>query len=277
LVEPKLDPHARGIFREALRALQAADARFVVAGAFATFHYTGFWRNTKDLDLFCMPADAAGILEVLSRVGFTTHVEEKHWLGKAVRQDVLVDVIWGGGNWATFVDEHWFDHAVDGKVLEVPVLVAPASDMILSKAWVAGRERFDGADIAHLIRACGHNLDWDDLVERFGDHWALLLHYLVLYRFVFPAERDLVPTGLIHELAARIGTEDEVRDGLPFRGPLVDRYAYLHDLAGGLPDPRIEIARRAGYPEEAVDRRRELDAEALEQGLPYGQATAFAE
>jgi hypothetical protein len=263
------------VFEKALRILVAEKARFLVAGAFATNHYTGIWRNTKDLDIFCEPSWGPRILDILARHGYTTHVEEEHWLGKAKKDGCLIDVIWGGGNWATFVDDHWFEHAETGNVLDVDCLVAPASDMILSKAWVAGRERYDGADIAHLIRARGRTMDWNDLVARFGDHWQLLLQYLILFRFVYPQERDVVPAQLIHELAARIGTDEEIADGLGFRGPLVDRYAYLHDLRhDGLPDPREEIARRASHPVEGVHRRRDLDAEALAEGHPYKQKVA---
>jgi hypothetical protein len=274
-VEPQLDPHTRAVFREALKALVAGDVPFLVAGAFATNHHTGFWRNTKDLDIFCLPESAEELLAILARVGFQTHVEERHWLGKAKKQGELVDVIWGGGNWATVVDEHWFRLAEKGSVVDVPVLIAPAEDIILSKAWVAGRERYDGHDIAHLIRHKGHRFDWDDLVARFGDHWQLLLHYLILYRFCYPEHRDIVPVRIIRELSAKIGTDAELADGLAFRGPLVDRYGYLHDLRHeGLPDPRIAIARRAGHPDADVHRRRELDEEDLAAGVPYAKMMA---
>jgi hypothetical protein len=262
------------VFVEALEVLIASGAQFLVAGTFATNHYTGIWRNTKDLDIFCAPAWAKKILAILQRHSFKTSVEEEHWLGKAKKNGELVDVIWGGGNWCTVVDDHWFAHAERGQCLGKEVLIAPASDMILSKAWVAGRERYDGADIAHLIRARGRTMDWEDLLARFGDHWQLLLQYLILFRFVYPGERDLVPVELVKRLSSRIGTEEELKDGLAFRGPLVDRYAYLHDLAeGGLPDPREEIARRAGRPVSDVERRRQLDGEALAAGTPYQQAT----
>jgi len=250
----------------------------MVGGAFATHYHTGLWRNTKDLDVFCGPEEAEHILGLLAEAGFQTRVEEKHWLGKAFRKGVLVDVIWGGGNWATFVDEHWYQLATAGSVLDVPVLIAPAEDMIVSKAWVAGRERYDGTDISHLIRACGRTFDWDDLVSRFGDHWQLLLQYLILFRFVYPEEREIVPTRIVHDLALRIGTPAEVADGLRFRGPLVDRYGYLQVMRKeGLPDPGAEMARRGGHDPADVERRRELDREALEQGTPYIHHMAVAE
>jgi hypothetical protein len=268
-VIPKLDPHTTQVFQRALKALKAKRARFIVAGAFATNHHTGIWRNTKDLDVFCEPAWADRVIDILGDAGFDAYVVERHWLGKAEAEGCCVDAIWGGGNWCTFIDEHWFSHAEKGNILGEECLIAPAEDIILSKAWVAGRERYDGADICHLIHGKGPKFDWDDLLARFGDHWQLLLQYLVLYRFVYPDDRDLVPAKLIHDLAARIGTDAELADGLHFRGPLVDRYAYLHDLHEGLPDPRETVAARAGYPVAAVIRRRELDSHAFDLGTPY--------
>lgn len=271
-MRPQLDRETEAIFQRAMDVLEAAHVPFVVGGAFALNHYTGIWRYTKDFDVFCRRAHAHPALDALARAGFRTHVEERHWLGKALVGEALVDVIWGGGNWATFVDDHWFDRAERGEILGRHVLVAPPEDIIVSKAWVAGRERFDGADICHILRAQGHRIDWDYLVSRFGDHWPLLLQYLILYRFVYSEARDLVPVRLIHELAQRIGTDAEVRDGLEFRGPLLDRYSYLHDIeAEGRPDPRETIADRAGYPIEDVHLRRRLDTEAYEDGRPYRQ------
>lgn len=270
-MEPVIDRRTRKVFTQALDALTAAQVPFMVAGAFATNFHTGIWRNTKDIDIFCEPRWAGRVLATLAEAGFTTSVEEPHWLGKAVKGGALVDVIWGGGNWATYVDPHWFEHATRGRIIGREVLIAPAEDIILSKAYVAGRERYDGTDIAHLIHSCGKHFDWNDLVARFEDHWQLLLQYLILYRFSYPLERDVVPTRVIHELAARIGTDAELADGLSFRGPLVDRYAYLHDLRfEGRDDPREAMARRAGFPIETVARRRELDSEALDDGRVYG-------
>lgn len=270
-MEPQLDARTREVFRTALTALAEAEVPYLVAGAFALNRYTGIWRYTKDLDLFCPRAVSDRALAVLRGVGFATRIEERHWLGKATVEDVMVDLIWGGGNWATFVEDSWLERGNRGTILDLDVLMISPEDIILSKAYVAGRERFDGTDIAHIIHARGESLDWDGLVERFADHWPLLLHYLVLYRFVYPRDRDRAPTWLVHELAGRIGTDAETRDGLDFRGPLLDRYGYLHDLYGGQPDPRVALARRAGLPVADVHTRRRLDRDAFEAGLPYRQ------
>lgn len=269
-MDPRLDRKTIEVFRRALKAMRRSDVPFVVGGAFAVNKYTGIWRNTKDLDLFTRPADGPRALEILADVGFETYVQEKHWLGKSLFEDHVVDVIWGGGNWATYVDDHWFTNAEPAQVCGVDTFLAPAEDIILSKAWVAGRERFDGADIAHLIRARGDRFDWDDVVARFGPHWELLMQYMVLYRFAYPEAPEHAPAEVIKRMASWIGTEKEYADGLPFRGILLDRYAYLHDLRfEGRPDPGEEVARRAGFDAEDVRRRRRLDAAALDAGLVY--------
>ena len=86
----------------------------------------------------------------------------------------------------------------------------------------------------------------------------------MLYRFVYPAERDIAPVALVRELAARVGTDAET--------------AYLPDLRlDGMPDPREEIARRGGHRVASVARRRDLDACAFDEGLPYKQTAAISD
>ncbi len=75
-----------------------------------------------------------------------------HWLGKAFRGDDFVDVIFSPAT-ASPGRRRWFEHAVPGEVLGMPVRLCPAEEMIWSKAFIMERERFDGADVAHLLRA----------------------------------------------------------------------------------------------------------------------------
>ena len=51
-------------------------------------------------------------------------------------------------------------HKLGWNVLGVIVRLSPAEEMIWSKAFIMERERYDGADISHLIRACQGRLDW---------------------------------------------------------------------------------------------------------------------
>jgi hypothetical protein len=66
------------------------------------------------------------------------------------------------------VDERWFRDNAQADVLGVPVRIANMEDGLLSKAFIMERERYDGADIAHLLQANAEQIDWPGLVERFG-------------------------------------------------------------------------------------------------------------
>ena len=45
----------------------------------------------------------------------------------------------------------------------------PAEEQLWSKAFVQDRERFDGADVAHLILGRGRQFDWRRLLRRFAN------------------------------------------------------------------------------------------------------------
>ena len=65
------------------------------------------------------------------------------------------------------------------------------------------RERFDGADVNHLLRAVGPKLSWDRLLSRFDRYWEVLLAQLMLFRFAYPSDRDIVPDWVMTDLLSR--------------------------------------------------------------------------
>src|SRR5262249_30892737 len=152
---------------------------------YAYARYTGVVRHTKDFDLFLRPEDSERALTALTRAGYQTELTFPHWLGKAHRGNDFVDLIYSSGNGLARVDERWFEHAVEGEVLGVPAKLAPAEEILWSKAFIMERERFDGADVAHLLLCCAQNLDWDRLLARFGPHWRVLLTHLLLFGYVY--------------------------------------------------------------------------------------------
>jgi len=111
--------------------------------------------------------------------------------------------------------------------------------MIWSKSFVLERERYDGADVNHLLLACGEELDWGRLLSRFDRYWEVLFSHLLLFRFVYPGCRDVVPRWVVKELVRRTlaGPAEELPEAL-CRGNLVSRVQYQHDLDGGLEDGR---------------------------------------
>jgi hypothetical protein len=226
-------------YARALEALASEAVPFLVGGALALGAYCGIQRDTKDLDVFVLAADLHRALDALARAGFRTEVTYPHWLAKAYAdQRHFVDVIFNSGNGAAPVDAEWFANATDAIVFGVPVGLCPVEETIWSKAFVMERERFDGADVAHLLLACAETLDWDRLLRRFGAHWRVLLAHLVLFGFVFPDDAGSIPRSVLDELVGRLRRESETT-GSVCNGTLLSREQYLADMAHGWHDARL--------------------------------------
>lgn len=247
----------------ALEAVNDDGLPYVLGGAFALHHYSGFWRDTKDMDLFVEPRYTERVLHVLTAAGFDTVMKAEHWLGKAYQGDYFIDIIWGEGNWVGAVDQQWIERGESGEVFGIPVRFAPVEESIWAKTYVAARERFDGADILHFIQGVKGNLDWQHLLNRMGPHWQLLLVYVNLFLFVYPSNRDFIPDWLIGELDRRLHEELQKPPMTVelCRGTLLDRASFVFDiLHKGYMDPREALAERQGFPaEEVIEDRRLAD------------------
>ncbi len=226
---------SREFYREAMEVLSRANVPFLIGGAFAFVHQAGIDRSTKDLDIFVRPSDVQRLLRACTDAGFEADLVFSHWLAKIRAPSGFVDVIFSSGNGIAVVDEQWFEHASKREVLGVTVMVAPAEESLWSKAFVMERERFDGADVAHIILAHGERLDWVRLVERFGDHWRVLLAHLVLFGFIYPSERSRVPAAVVEELVGRLTAETRAPDATEpvCYGTLLSWSQYLGDVFGG--------------------------------------------
>lgn len=225
---------APGFYRRAAQALQEAGIDFLIGGGHAVQVYTRLPRQTRDFDLFLLESDVPRALRALSAADFRTELAYAHWLAKAHFLGGFVDLIFNSGNACCPVDRVWFDHAREHTVLDMRLRVCPPEETIWQKAFIMERERFDGADIAHLLRACGPGLDWRRLLDRFDNHGAVLLAHLVLFRFIFPADADLVSEAA-RELWQRLHYRPPDDLAGLCRGTLLSRSQYLADVrqAGG--------------------------------------------
>jgi hypothetical protein len=229
--EPEWSPEARSCYEEALKTLLELGISFVVGGAFAVHTHTGIWRTTKDLDLLLTAASLPAALDHLAAKGFQTYVKDPIWLAKAWRGEYFVDLITGIGNASLGVDPTWIERGVSEIVLGLPCRVLGVEELIVSKLFVDYRERFDGADVVHLIRARGKVLDWNRLLHLSGSHWELLYWSLVLFAYVYPARTDDVPDAIWDEMISRFTRH--IRNpsrNAPFRGTLVDPRMFAIDV-----------------------------------------------
>jgi hypothetical protein len=247
----KNDPN-HSFYREAIKDLQDIGEPFLVGGAFALETYTGLVRRTKDMDIFVRPGSVERLLSTLKCKGYETTIHFPHWLAKAFKNDHFIDVIFGSGNGVCMVDDLWFDHAVQAKMFGMWVSVIPAEEMIWSKAFIMERERFDGADIAHLLRAQAKSMDWARLLSRFHLHWRVLFAHLVLFGFIYPGQRLLIPSWLMKEFMRRLELEITTlpSDSRICRGTLLSWSQYLvHTDRGEYEDAR-HIPRGTLTPQE---------------------------
>ncbi len=237
-----LTAETTAFYRRAIDLLRGAGVPFLVGGAYALQLHAGIVRHTKDFDVFVRPGDARRALEIFAAEGYRTELTFPHWLGKVFDRDDFVDVIYSSGNGIATVDDVWFAHAVPGEIFGELVQACPVEETIWSKGFVLERERYDGADIAHLLRARGRDLDWPRLLKRYGGHWRILLSHLVLFGFVYPSERDAIPAWVLERLMGRL--QKELHAPPPAQkvcqGTIMSREQYLIDVnEWGYQDARL--------------------------------------
>jgi hypothetical protein len=231
-----------GFYRRVIWELNKQRVPFLVGGAQMLERCSGITRELKDLDIYICRRDLQPALEVLSTAGYRTEICFSHWLAKACEGPLFVDLIFSSGNGICEVNGRWFEHAIDGEVFGMPIRFCPPEEMIWSKAFVMERERYDGADIAHLFLCCGRLLDWRRLLQRFEPHWRVLLSYLILFGFIYPTERSLVPEWIMRELLNRVQNEmgGRAEEDKLCQGTLLSRAQYLKDISDwGYQDARL--------------------------------------
>jgi hypothetical protein len=181
------------VFRQVLRQTAAALRRehvpYLFMGGLASA-VLGRPRWTHDIDVFVGPEDAPRTLEVLAREGYRTQRTDPEWLFKALKDDVLVDVIFLSDG-RVKLDEEMAARARTEEIEGIRVPVICPEDLIVIKALVhkerSPRHWFDA--LALLRR---EDLDWDYLLARARRYNPLrvlsLLYYARSSDQVVPAE-----------------------------------------------------------------------------------------
>jgi predicted nucleotidyltransferase len=183
-----------GVLDETMETLRGAGIPFLLIGGIGSAVF-GRDRGTRDIDLFVRPENARTVLDLLGERGFETRTEHEHWLYKAFKHDVLVDVIFRSSR-DILLDDEMLSRArmMTFRGRELPV--APPEDLIVMKAIAMSEDtpRYWYDAIAIIAQA---ELDWDYLVARARQHGARRILSLLL----FADSIDLVvPRGPIESL-----------------------------------------------------------------------------
>lgn len=270
-MEITISPRHKKAARVYLQQLVQERVPFAIGGAFAIHHYTGIWRDTKDMDVFLLPADAERAVAIGQRLGYNAWMQDRHWLAKVRTDGYLIDLIFGSGNWLGQVTVDWLRRAQPINLFGLNLKVLAPEEIIYSKAYVAHRERYDGADVLHLIRYTSDKIDWQHLLNRFNAHPNLLLSYLALFAFAYPWEVHRIPEDIMGTLTDGLLNQRKHRyNGSRICwGMLLDPLQFVYDVeVDGCSDPReILAASQETSPDEVRRDREAIWKQSLEANL----------
>lgn len=193
---------AEQFYTELLDFLLEKNLPFMVGGTYAFSHYTGIERPTKDIDIVTTEKEYPRVLKILSENGYQTklHELEFNWLAKVMKGEFFTDIMFAERNGLHKVDESWMQQARNGTILDRNVKLVPIEELIRSKAYIQNRDRYDGADVIHLILKQGKNVNWEILLQKMEPHWEILASYLFQFLFIYPSERKVIPDWVIETI-----------------------------------------------------------------------------
>jgi hypothetical protein len=209
-MKTNLDSPAHRFYAEVLKTLKDSKFTFMVAGGFAVNYYTGLRRPTKDIDIFIKAGDYPKILNKFTALGYKTQVLDERWIAKIFKGKFYVDLIFGSSNLVAPVTDDWFKDSKSGKFFNHEVKIPSVTDLIWSKVFIQNRDRYDGADIAHLILLKHAEINWERLLSSLEQYWEVLLVHLLNFRFIYPSDREKIPSWLLKELLSRLQHQFEL-------------------------------------------------------------------
>lgn len=197
-------------YMEIMKFLKKNKISFIIGGTYALRYYTGIERPTKDIDIFCKAGDYPKILKLCAEHGYSTEILDDRWLAKIHKGKYFIDIIFGSisGTWS--ITDDWLDTAPKGKIADLSVLFTPPEQLIVSKLYRMGRNHFDGADVTHMFLKQGKKLKWKMLLNLIEPYWEVLLVQILLFRFTYPSDRDVIPAEILHELLDRIHAQIDI-------------------------------------------------------------------
>jgi hypothetical protein len=91
--------------------------------------------------------------------GYEAEFAFPHWLAKIWSANCFIDVIFRAGNGLAEVDDLWLKKAPVATMMAIRAKIVPPEEFIWQKSYVMERERFDGADVIHLLASCAPGID----------------------------------------------------------------------------------------------------------------------
>ncbi|MHB1000595.1 MAG: nucleotidyltransferase family protein [Armatimonadota bacterium] len=222
------------VFKEALEIMNRSGILYVIGGAFAVFHYTSIWRDTNDLDFYIERENVAKAASALAEHGFVDYGEQaagdREWIQHSIKNDVLIDLIWQSPNHLASPSGDDYLRGPKGEFLGMPVSFLPPDVILWTKIFTMNRHRCDWPDIFSIIRACPDEIKWDELLDKMGENWPVLLSFIILFDWAFPGEATCIPDKIRKDLLARKEMMPLTTD-LPSKEVILDPWIYTRPLS----------------------------------------------
>jgi hypothetical protein len=211
------------IYGTLLRAAGELGIRFALGGGLAASAYSGYVRNTKDMDLFLMPPHQTAMMRLMKEQGFSEYTAVPYdptWSYRGCRDGYIVDLLWKMLNGRGEVDEVWVTGGWELNMRGVSFRMVPPEELIWSKLYILRRDRTDWPDIMNIIYAQGPQMDWERLLERLGEDAPVLGSVMSLFRWLCPGRAEELPEsiwaplGLLPSCAAAPPGVDRLRTEL---------------------------------------------------------------
>lgn len=168
-------------------------------GTLATTAF-GYAEDCSDVDLLVARDDADRALKALDEHGFDTEKTESQWLYKAVKDCVLVDVIFAVGNDDEIsADDEMFRRGKDGEVKGHQMRVVSPEDFAVMQA-ISNKEDAPDYWFKGLKALAAGIRDWEYLLERARIAPARVLSLLIYAR----TEGIEVPKDVLDQLYAEL-------------------------------------------------------------------------
>ena len=214
------------VYREAIRQADAQNVRFALGGAFATAVYTGDLRNTKDLDLYILPADRQAMQRAMADAGLEDYYDrlpyDRSWIYRGSHGDIIVDAIWAMANHRADVDQDWLERGREVAIRDMRLRAIPVEELIWSKLYVLQRERCDWVDVLNLLDTQAGSIEWEHLLDRMAGDAPLLAGALSVFTWLAPDRAALIPLSVWQRLGLRAPQGSADPETLRSRADLLD-------------------------------------------------------
>jgi predicted nucleotidyltransferase len=250
--DPELLDRFDRVLSQTAQAMDESGLRYVFIGGIASSGL-GRPRSTHDIDIFVMPEDAELTLRSLAKHGFRTERTDPHWLYKAFKENILVDVIFKSKG-EIYLDPEMYRRSITARFHGQSLKLVAPEDLLIIKA-AAYCELTPGHWHDAIALLSHANLDWPYLLTR-----ARRAPRRVLSLLLYAQSNDIwVPNEVVRELYEDLfGERSRARPAAPKLAP-VPNPAPLHAASCGLQSPYLAAHIRQVLAEDP--RTHELDIE----------------